>query len=406
MYRAKLALIKFLSKNYKGLISTEEQRTLFKNSNYRYASTEDPFHLQKSKNRYFNLVLKMYLIKKNLPLFIMTIVGLLEIALIIYDLLRLFSKRSVWEFEINKIDINRSYRVITLTKGIERAKSPLFRGISKLDVPVVQVKRRCSHYLIEICNCMIRYRFYSVPHLTQFIILKSSRPALQYKYLILEEGGDYISNIFYFLYATDAKKTILSHRAPYISGFIKNDFSVNIVFDDFSFRESILAGNKTIKRKIPTRLKNTERKSPRILYFTTPEFELFSQKLKNSVDKKIFDMLKRSGFNYSVSFHPQDINRGYKNIATKDLGCDASKIRVENTIEEYVSDGDVVITYWSGIISEVSNKDCKIILLTIDFPDIEQFIKEIFGKQNITTLKLEELELLSDKLKENLLRTA
>jgi hypothetical protein len=405
MYRAKLALIKLLSNNYKGLISTEEQRTLFKNSNYRYASTEDPFQLQKSKNRYFKQVLWMYLRKRNLPLFIITITDFLEITLVIYDLLRLFTKRSAWEFDINRIADNRTYRIITLTKGIERAKSPLFGGMSKLDVPVLQAKRRSSGYLIEIFKCMYQYRFYSVPHLTQFIILKSSRPALKYKYLILEEGGDFISNIFYFLYAKDAKKTILSHRTPYIQGFIKNDFSMNIVFDDFSFRESILAGNKTIKRKNSIRLKNTTRRKQRILYFTTPEHEYFPTKLKRFVDSKIFEMLRRSGYDYSVSFHPQDLNRGYKNIATQNLGCDVSKIRVEKTIEEYVSDGDILITQWSSVISEVSNVDCKIIFLSIALSDIEQFIKEIFGKQRIIILKLEELELLVDKLKENLLRT-
>ena len=383
MYLIRIKLIRFLIDKYKININYDLSRTFHSKANYTYATSSDPFSLQRSKSRYFDNLL-IYVLKR-LPLSfvffkIFKIIEYFFNLIIFFKVCFLNTNIEYWQYDLSKINTDSFYRILTITKGIERVFSPLLKNRSFLDLPMLRSKlndQKISKTII--IKTAIKFNFYSYWHVKQYLILKTTIPKIKFRYLIIEEGGDFISNLIYSLYSPRAHKSILTHKAPYFNGFVKNDFDLNIVYDRLSYQDSTSVKNKTILRK-KDRIKSTRTsKQPRMLYFTTVESETLPKKLKFNLDAKIIDLLNKSKLDFLVSFHPQDKKRGYDTIIKSHCHLKTSNIRHEVDLCKFIGKNDTVITHFSTVAVYAKDIEAKLIILNNDINYFKKHISKIYN---------------------------
>jgi hypothetical protein len=371
MYLIRVRLTRLLVDKFKININYDLLRRMHSQANFTYATSRDPFSLQRSKSRYYDIYLSNIL--KKLSLFYVSF-KIIKIIEYVYYLMSFFKgcffdkNNKYWQYDLSKIDTDSFYRILTITKNIDRAISPLLKtNKSFLDLPVIFYGANCQKIpKLLLIKTAIKFKFYSFWHVKQYLILKKTMPKIKFRYLILEEGGDFISNLIYSLYSPRAHKSILTHKSPYFNGFVKNNFDINIVYNKISYQDSISVKNKTILRK-RDRIKSLRRSSkPRILYFTTAESEKLPKKLKLNLDTKIINLLEKSKLDFSISFHPQDLKRGYKKIIIKQTQLKSSRIRKEIDLCNFIGKNDVVITHPSTVATYANDIAAKLIILNND----------------------------------------
>jgi hypothetical protein len=383
MYLIRVRLIRFLVDKYQIDTNYSLLRRMYSQANFTYATFKDPFSLQRSKSRYYDIFLSSLLNK--LPFFY-TSFKIIKIIEYIYYLIVFFKEcffdknNKYWQFDLSQINSANFYRILTITKGIDRVISPLLKTNKPfIDLPVIFSE---SNYQkipkLLLFKTAIKFKYYSFWHVKQYLILKKTMPKIKFKYLVLEEGGDFISNLIYSLYSTKAYKTLLTHKTPRFQGFVKNDFDLNIVYDKLSYKDSISVKNKTIlkNRKIKSTRINSK---SRILYFTTPESEILPKKLKFHLDTKIIDLLNKSKFDFSISFHPQDIKRGYKDLIIEHCQINTSSIRKESELSEFIGKNDIVITHFSTVISYANEIAAKLIIINNEVNTFKKLFSQIYN---------------------------
>jgi len=382
VYLIRIKLIRFLIDKYKININYDLSRTFYSKANFTYATSSDPFSLQRSKSRYFDNLLIYVLKRLHLSFVFFKIFKIVEYffnLILFFKECFLNTNIKYWQYDLSKINADSFYRILTITKGIERVFSPLLKNRSFLDLPMLHSKlndQKISKTMV--IKAAIKFNFYSYWHVKQYLILKTTMPKIKFRYLILEEGGDFISNLIYSLYSPRAHKSILTHKSPYFNGFVKNNFDINIVYDKISHQYSLSVNNKTKLRK-RDRIKSTRTSNQsRILYFTTVESENLPKKLKLNLDTKIINLLEKSKLDFSISFHPQDLKRGYKKIIIKQTQLKSSRIRKEIDLCNFIGKNDVVITHPSTVATYANDIAAKLIILNNDIGTFEKVFSQIF----------------------------
>ena len=383
MYLIRIKIIKFLVDKYQININYKLLRSMYLQAKFTYATTKDPFCLQYSKSRFYDILLFKILKRFSLHHVFFKLIKIFEYF---YYLITFFKKcffdtnAKYWQYNLLQIKPNNFYRVLTITKGIERAFSPLLKTKkSFLDLPVFFSKlknQKISKLLI--IKTAIKFQYFSFWHIKQYLILKITMPKIKFKYLVLEEGLDYISNLIYSLYSIGADKTILTHSFPYFYGFTKNDFDVNLVYDKMSYRDSISVKNKTLLRK--RKKINSIRKSsqPRVLYFTTTESETLPKKLKQTIDIIIINLLVKNNLDFLVSFHPQDIKRGYDKYIIDHSQIKNSNIRKEKDLRQFIGKNDIVISHFSGVLTYAHDIGAKLVILNNNVVTFKKLFSKIY----------------------------
>ena len=383
MYLIRVRLTRLLVDKFKININYDLLRRMHSQANFTYATSRDPFSLQRSKSRYYDIYLSNILKKLSLFYVSFKIIKIIEYVCYLMSFFKgcFFDKNNkYWQYDLSKIDTDSFYRILTITKNIDRAISPLLKtNKSFLDLPVIFYGANCQKIpKLLLIKTAIKFKFYSFWHVKQYLILKKTMPKIKFKYLVLEEGSDFISNIIYSLYSMKAYKTILTNLTPRFKGSVKNDFDLNIVYDKLSYQDSISVKNKTILRK-RDRIKSLRRSSkPRILYFTTAESETLPKKLKFSLDVKIINLFIKRKLDFSVSFHPQDKKRGYDMHVINHCQIKTSNIRKEIDLFKFIGKNDTVISYFSSVLSQSNDIASKLIILNNDVSSFKILLSKLY----------------------------
>jgi hypothetical protein len=358
---------------------------LYKNNIIKYSDDNDPFCMTRQKeNLDYELVKHCY--KKGYIdcidyIFSRLYFVIYKILLIIKSILS--PKMKHWEF-YNKYE-NAKYKFISCTKGIDRATPPRLNTCDIYDIPLEKCKNNLSFFdRINVLFMMMYYKYYSYWHVAQFYILKKYVPNICAEALVIEEGGDFVGQCIYFLLKNNVNKTLLTMSAPLITPAVKYDFDSIFVNNALSYKAiSHINSNVSLKEFPPQiNIRNYNAFQEHCIGYA-PDIgnPILSFSKKNTMDKLFFENCYNNHLSTYLTIHPQDDSNNYTSFIENKLITKRTNV----SLEEYLSNIDILVTWWSTLIFQASF--CKIPVIILDlFEDGHSEIVNTFNDNLIRTV--------------------
>jgi len=339
-----------------------------KNLGENFFNPANPFSYIIAKRKFFRAVLLLYVKEKHIGKFtyFVSLVATLLREQIVNIKHIFFWSYKLWVFESRPLYSGQEY--ITCSKGIERAKTTCVDNSELFDFPIKQTCVQLSAVeVIKVINLMVRFRVNSFWHVAQYYILHKSMPTIKAQTLIIEEGGDFVGQLFAYLYRPAVEKIVYTHKTPLLSSSV--NFRADVVLTNNlisyldlaqtnSHVEFLKFNPVTIGEKAVFKFKNVK------CIGYAPDI---GNHAINFSDKRILDKCIRSYGDanterFLLSIHPQEkrINLDYyKNF----FFSNNFQIRNQENLAEYFSKIDIFVTWWSSMIVQSIYHNVPVIIL-------------------------------------------
>lgn len=278
---------------------------------------------------------------------------------ILYRCLRVFylllkNRYAVWRVE--NIPDNFSCEYITLTKGIDRSKSPFFDSHNVFDVPCCR-----EHYRLPLQDALsviiLMYRFKSLDiwNVVQYLVFRNffRKNQLSAKTLIIEEGGDFTGKVFCYFVKDHVDSITLTHMTPSVFKSFPCYGVDQIITSGSILKQALEKSNSSVKSMKSdfgvSREYITSYKGQKLGYFPDIGTYLLNLNHKKQYDDFIVNFSEEQNISVYITVHPQDRKLRYN--YSREIFCgDNFTIRHKEDLNEYFVEVDILVGWWSSLI--------------------------------------------------------
>ena len=258
------------------------------------------------------------------------------------------------------------------TINFDRSYPSLFENIFIVDCYKERVNID-AYLLMKSIRIMFTFRIISLFHAIQYMQIEMCvRSINKDKYtFVVEEGG--ASFITYLMYCNKAigGKNIVTHKqvatelAPI--SYYDEIYCSNVIANNINMKNNRNSKHAFFNPEVNTKLISYDKKN---IGYAVDMGTLFLNRYdKELFDEAVNDLCEVNNFRFIYTIHPQE--KSYKEEYYRQVfNSNMAEYRGERTIEGFMSNIDILVVWWSTLITEAIT--CRKFVIILDFFDDRQ----------------------------------